>query len=139
MIREVIQLFCNLVNGVLRPSALSGMTEVQKARVCGWSKEDSDVVYLPSCGRQIRYLSLRRHIWLFLITVLEICYMSNDFIVSPHWKMACCVNFMKCISYPQMEFIVIFLFSILKWQWNVMFLLNYRWYFSSVKTSYRHR
>ena len=56
MIREVIQLFCNLVNGVLRPSAISRMTEVQKASVCGWSKGDSDVVYLPNCGRQIRCL-----------------------------------------------------------------------------------
>jgi len=53
MIQEVIQLFCNLVYGVLRPSELSGMTEMQKAKIRGWSKGDSDVVYFPSCGRQI--------------------------------------------------------------------------------------
>ena len=55
MIQEIIKLFCNLVNGVLRPNAIVSLKDVDRSKVGGWSKIENLVSYLPSCGRQIRY------------------------------------------------------------------------------------
>eukprot|EP00795_Rhopilema_esculentum_P001081 gene1081-15414_t len=53
MISEIVTLFCNLVNGVLRPSVILNLKERDRSQAGGWAKTDLYVAYFPNCGRQI--------------------------------------------------------------------------------------
>ena len=54
MVQEIIKMFCNLINGVLRPNSIVSLKEPDRTRLGGWAKTDSLVTWLPTCGRQIR-------------------------------------------------------------------------------------